>query len=394
MPKKKIAAITTEYRKYSHPQHIVDRFLEGYGWHGRHHVPDCEIVSMYVDQTHENDLGAERAQRHGFPITETIAEALTLGGSGLAVDGVLLIGEHGRYDHNEKGQALYPRYDFFKQIVDVFRDTGKSAPVFNDKHLSYDWHQAVEMVRWAEELDFAFMAGSSLPVTWRLPELEFPLGVRLREAVCVCYGGVDSYDFHGLETIQCMVERRAGGESGVKAIQALRGEPVWEAIADGLCDPALMHAAIARSHTRIPQRESYSDFDPGVDSLRESVADPVGYFIEHEDGLRTSMLLFSNFLSDFNFAARMDDGSIQSTQMYLPMPPRHTTLASFFSPLCNNIEKMFETGRATYPVERTLLTTGETAFAVDSLFQGGARIETPELAIRYEAPSESHFWRA
>ena len=66
----------------------------------------------------------------------------------------------------------------------------------------------------SRELGFPFMAGSSLPVTWRTPSVEMPLGRAHREAMCVCYGGVDSYDFHGLETIQCMVERRRGGRRG------------------------------------------------------------------------------------------------------------------------------------------------------------------------------------
>ena len=211
----KIAGIVTEYRKYSHAQHICDRFLEGYGWNSRHHHPPMDLVSLYVDQRPEGDLSQDRATR--FPhmaIYPTVADALTLGGADLAVDGVLLIAEHGSYGHNEKGQHLYPRYELFKQIASVYRTTGKSAPVFNDKHLSWNWDWCQEMYDISRELDFAFMAGSSLPVTWRTPSLDMPLGAEVEEAVCVCYGGVDSYDFHGLETLQCMVERRKGGETG------------------------------------------------------------------------------------------------------------------------------------------------------------------------------------
>ena len=105
----KIAAITTTYFKYSHAQHIVDRFLEGYGWNGTHHHPPMDLVSLYVDQIGDRDLSQDRAER--FPamkIYPTIAEALTLGGSKLAVDGVVLVGEHGKYPRNEKGQTKYP----------------------------------------------------------------------------------------------------------------------------------------------------------------------------------------------------------------------------------------------------------------------------------------------
>ncbi|MBM3815313.1 MAG: hypothetical protein FJW20_27185, partial [Acidimicrobiia bacterium] len=142
----KIAAVVTEYRKFSHAQHILDRFLEGYGWDTLHHRPAMDLVSLYVDQTPASDLSRERAAR--FPamkIYRTIAEALTLGGGSLAVDGVILIGEHGNYPVNGKGQKLYPRYEFFQEIVKVFRASGRSVPVFNDKHLSWRWEWAREM---------------------------------------------------------------------------------------------------------------------------------------------------------------------------------------------------------------------------------------------------------
>src|SRR5271157_2198559 len=225
----KIALVTGIMFQYAHSQHFVDRFLEGYGWNGEWHKPPMDLVSLYVDQVGPDDLSRERAAR--FPslkIYPTIAEALTLGGSQLAVDGVLQVAEHGNYALNEKGQRLLPRHEFFQQIVSVFRSSGRSVPVFNDKHLSWNWDWAKEMYDTARSMGFAFMAGSSLPVTWRIPSVEMPLGAPIREAVCVCYGGVDSYDFHGLETIQCMVERRQGGESGVKWLQAYRGESFWQ----------------------------------------------------------------------------------------------------------------------------------------------------------------------
>src|SRR6185369_15822574 len=169
----KIAAVVTTYFKYSHGQHIVDRFLDGYGWNCTHHYPPMDLVSLYVDQIGRTDLSRERGTRHpSVRLSKTIADALTLGGDKLAVDGVLLVGEHGNYPRNDKGQVLYPRYEFFKEIVEVFKKTGQSVPVFNDKHLSYSWARAKEMVDWSRELKFPLMAGSSLPVTWRRPELE------------------------------------------------------------------------------------------------------------------------------------------------------------------------------------------------------------------------------
>jgi hypothetical protein len=391
----KLAAICTTYFKYSHSQHIVDRFLEGYGWNGTHHHPEMDLVSIYIDQIRDDDVSKTRLSE--FPsmkLYPSIAEALTLGGSKLAVDGVLLIGEHGRYTRNEKGQTLYPRYEFFQQIVKVFKENGRSVPVFNDKHLSWKWEWAREMYDTARQMGFPLMAGSSLPVTWRTPSVEMPLDSRIREAVCVCYGGVDSYDFHGLETLQCMVERRRGGESGVKWLQAYRGEAVWKAHQDGAWSKDLVEASLCRSHTLKPARQGFNHVFPTPDEMRTLVKDPVAYQYEHADGLKCTMLLMSGLVEDFNFAARLDgQPGIFSTQMYLPMPPARTSLANFFSPLVNNVEQMYLTGKETYPLERTLLTTGLTAAGVESLFRKQAKYDTPHLAIAYQAPKASTFWR-
>ncbi len=385
----KLAAVVTVYRKYSHAQHIVDRFLYGYGWHGTHHHPEMDLVSLYVDQIGDDDLSRSRAQQ--FPTMKmypTIADALTLGGSKLAVDGVVVVGEHGNYPHNEKGQTKYPRWEFFEQIVKVYKDSGRSVPMFNDKHLSWNWDWAKQMYDTSREMGFAYMAGSSLPVTWRIPSVEMPLGSKIREALCVCYGGVDSYDFHGLEAIQCMAERRRGGESGVKWLQAYRGDKFWDAMKDGVWPRRLMDAALCRSHTLTPARAGFNDIFPNDDDMRRLVKDPVAYRYEHEDGLKCTMLLLGGLVKDFNFAAEVE-GMRQpfSTQMYLPMPDGRTTLASFFSPLVNNFEKMYLTGKATYPIERTLLTTGLTAAGMESLYRKQERFETPHLAVNYQPTS-------
>ncbi len=394
-PRPKIAAVVTVYFKYSHAQHIVDRFLEGYGWNSTHHRPLMDLVSLYVDQVGENDLSRDRAAR--FPtmrIYPTIAEALTCGGSKLAVDGVVLVGEHGKYPRNEKGQTRYPRYEFFQQIVEVFRSSNRAVPVFNDKHLSWKWDYAKEMYDTARRMKFPFMAGSSLPVTWRTPSLEMPLGSRIREALCVAYGGVDSYDFHALETIQCMVERRKGGEPGVKWLQASRGEKFWQACRENVWPKDLVEAALCRSHTLTPSRKGFNNDFPILDDMRRLVKNPVAYRYEHADGLMSTMLLMNGLVEDFNFAASLEGRSEPfSTQMYLPMPPRRTSLANFFSPLVNNMETMFLTGKPTYPVERTLLTTGLTEAGVESLYRDQVRYDTPHLAVRYQPSKESSFWR-
>jgi len=392
----KIACVTTIFRRHSHSQHFSDRFLEGYGWNGAHHRPAMDLVSLYVDQVGENDLSRERAKR--FPsltIYPSIAEALTLGGNQLAVDGVLLIGEHGEYPRNEKGQRLYPRYEFFREITKVFQSSGRSTPIFNDKHFSWNWEWATEMYDTAKRMGFPLMAGSSLPVTWRIPSIDLPLGARVQEAMCVTFGGVDSYDFHGFETIQCMVERRHGGETGVKWIETYRGERFWEAYRNKVWPRDLMEAALARSHTLMPSRKGFNDDFPTLESMQRMVEDPVAYRYEHNDGLRCTLLLMHGLVRDFNFAARLEGRTDPlSTQMYLSNTMEPNILRNYFSPLVHHVEEMFLTGKTPYPIERTLLTTGLTAAGVESLHRDQTRYDTPHLKIAYQPARESTFWRS
>jgi hypothetical protein len=392
--RKRVAIISTVVRKHSHAQHFIDRFLEGYGWQGKHHVAGMD-VSLYVDQFPTGDLTHDRVKRHpNAKLYPTIAESLTRGGSKLAVDGVLIIGEHGDYPKNEKGQTLYPRYKFFKEIVKVFEQSGRSAPVFNDKHLSTDWGECVGMVEDARRLRFPFFSGSSLPVTWRLPSIDLPHGTPLAESLCVCYGGVDSYDFHGLETAQCMSERRRGGESGVKSIHAVRGAKVLDMVEQSATTKRLLFAALARSHT-FTGRPGYTYGVPDMGWLRENSNTMVGYFIDHHDGLRTTMLLCNGLVRDFTYAGMTKDtNKVISCQMHLPMPNHISTTADFFNPLVNHIEQMVLTGKVPYPAERTLLTSGMTLFAVNSLHAGQKSLPTPELNVAYQVAKTSTYWRA
>ncbi len=173
---KKLAVVTTAYYYLSHAYHLCGRFLNGYLRDSKMHYPDFGIAGMYVEQQGPNDLSKEHARKHGFPLFPDIASALTPGGDKLAVDGVLLIGEHGDFPMNEKMQKLYPRYEYFQKIVEVFKKSGRAVPVFCDKHLSYDRKKAREMAETARKVGFPLMAGSSLPITWRRPELELTRG--------------------------------------------------------------------------------------------------------------------------------------------------------------------------------------------------------------------------
>lgn len=375
----RVAAINSVFRFRSHAYHIVGRMVHGYHWRGFHHQPQLRVVRMFNDQSPPEDLSAEFCQRHDIELCQTAEQAL--GGDRLDVDAVVLIIEHGDYPLNDRKQVQYPRYEYFQQIVEVFRRAGRSVPVFVDKHLSYDHRKAARMIEQARELNIPLMAGSSLPVTWRLPELEPPLETPFREGL-VTFGYdravPEIYLIHALESLQCFLERRRGGETGVKSVQCLEGEAVWRAADEGRWSWELCEAALARCQSE------------NVGPLRENVRHPLALLVEYQDGTRGTVLNLIEQTSEFAFAGRVDGLSEPvSTCLYLPSPPA----AKFFDPLTWHIEQFFLSGKPTYPVERTWLTTTVLDLGLQSQQEGHRVITSPALDIRYQPPVESGFAR-
>uniref|UniRef100_Q01TD9 Uncharacterized protein n=1 Tax=Solibacter usitatus (strain Ellin6076) TaxID=234267 RepID=Q01TD9_SOLUE len=391
-PPKRLAIVTTIYRYLSHGQHMGDRFLVGYPYGGAWQRPNIKVVSLYVDQHPDGDLSGDRAREFGFSVYPTIAETLRAGGAKLAVDAVLIIGEHGNYPRNEKGQILYPRYEFFQQCAKVFEEDGRAVPVFNDKHLSYSFEKAKSMVETSRRLRFPLLGGSSIPVTWRLPSIDLPQGCEIEAALMVGEGGSDAMDFHALEGLQCMVERRRGGETGVKAVQLLEGDAVWKALDEGRCSKELLTAALSRSDTPLGLTVADGRTQNLVQSgeLQKLAGKPAAYLIEYRDGLKAAMLMLDGAVRDFNFAARLKGSpQIWSTQFLLTPEPNVTYSAC----LMHKAREMFESGVAPYPIERTLLVSGILESCLTSKVQDHARLETPHLGVAYQPPKESQFAR-
>ncbi len=372
--RKRIAAIVTEYFAGSHADVIITKFLKGFPTDDGFQAPRVDVASIYIDQVSEQDIGVAMATEHGVPIHTSIAGALTLGGDSLAVDGVLLIGEHGDYAWNEKQQQLFPRKYFLEQICGVMATSGNAVPVFNDKHLSYNWHDATWMTDRMAGLKAPLMAGSSLPVCWRNPWLEHELDTTIDEAVAVGFSGLEIYGFHTLEVLQCMVERRAGGETGVAAVTCLEGDDVWRAAEQGRWSRELAEAACAAIENK-PEG-----------CFEDHCSNPAVALIEYRDGLRGAALMLDGYIKDLAYAARVDEGRVVATEFFAQGhgdedddgPHAH------FAYLSLNVEEMFLSGLATCPVERTLLTTGVLEAMLDSRHQGHHRVKTPWLDVRYE----------
>jgi hypothetical protein len=383
-----LAVVCTVFRPLSYAAHLAGRFLHGYPRGGRLHVPRQHIASLCVHQTPDNDLSREVGREFGVRVTRSVAEALTLGTDRLAVDGVLLVGEHGNYPRNDRGQILYPRYELLEQIAATFRQAGRAVPVYSAKHLSYRWARARQMVEWARELRFPLAAGGCVPLTWRRPALELPAGAPVEEALITAHGPVEVGGFDALDALQALLERRAGGESGVRAVTCLTGSAVWRAGDAGLWSWDLLEAALARSETAALGDVRRNAGRVAVGNMPQTPA--TAFLVEYRDGARGAVLLLNGHVQDFCFAARLRGEPLPASCLFVQ--PGLPGLRAFDC-LAHALERFFETGQPPAPVERTLLTTGVLEAAMESHLRRGARVETADLEVAYRAPAADPFCR-
>lgn len=369
---KPVAAIVTAYRRGLHADVIVGKILEGWRQDGGS-GPALRLVSMYVDQFPKGDLARPLAEKYGFPIFESIEGAVTVGTDHIPVDGVLSIGEHGNYPWNEKGQHLYPRRRFFEEIADAFEKYDRVVPVFSDKHLGPEWDDALWMYERARTLEIPLMAGSSMPVGYREPDVTIPMDCKIEAAVGIGYSGLDVYGSHALEFYQCHVERRRGAERGITHVQALQGQAMWDAV-DERVDPALLRAALAVT----PHRQ---DTDMRV------TEGATLFLFQYADGLQGQILMLPGFSRGTSVGLRIQG---QEAPVAVRFDERKEPRYPHFAWLLKAIERMIHTGAPSYPVERTLLTSGITDRALTSLARGQERLSTPELAIHYQPLDYPH----
>ena len=368
---KNLAAVTTVWYHNSHADLIAGRLFLTHTMDGKGERPNLRLASLYTDQVPKNDISRKWAAEYKFPIVPTVRQALTLGDERLAVDGVLLLAEMGTYPESETGQIVYPKRAFFSEIVNVFRASGRVVPVFVDKHLADNWRDAKWLYDTARAEGIPLMAGSSIPVLWRYPPTDVPRDAALKEIVAISYHTLDAYGFHGLEMVQCLAERRAGGETGIRRVRCLVDDAVWQATDQGLFDGRLLQAALDRCQRPGPR---------GAE-MRAKVPHPVLWIMEYADGLRASVLTLNGAVGEWAAAWRDEAGRTDSTLFWTQ---EERPLAHFTHQL-KGIERMMHTGKPAWPVERTLLTSGALDALLISKTRGGLPVETPYLEFSYRS---------
>ncbi len=374
----RVAGVVTVYRPNSHADVILGRLLKTETLDGQGRSPRLQLVSLYVDQRPAGDLSQALSQEHGFRLSETIHDALTLGTGGLAVDGILMIAEHGDYPTSETGQTIYPKRRFFEEITRVFETSGRVAPVFSDKHLAETTADALWFYETARRLQVPLMAGSSITSTWRRPAHDVARDQPLQEVLVLSYGPLDAYGFHGLDLLQSLAERRVGGETGVARVHCLTGDAVWNAFDGGELDAALLKSALATLRARPI---------PAGRTVRELVREPVAFVIDYRDGLRGTVLTLNGAVAEWAAAWRTTPAA-EPQALLIDLQDERPYM--HFGHLLRGVDPFVHTGQPTWPVERTLFSSLLLDAALTSKLRDGEPIETPDL---HRAYTSSWNWR-
>ena len=368
----KVAGIATTYFHNSHADVILSRLVQTDTLDGKGTHPPLDLVSLFTDQVPKNDISRKLAAQHKIPIFPQVRDALNLKTEKVAVDGVLLIGEHGKYPESDTGQIVYPKRRLFGEIVKEFEKSGKVVPVFCDKHLADNWKDAKWIYDHAKRLKIPMMAGSSLPVLWRYPPVDVKRGAKLKQIVATSYHRLDAYGFHAMEAVQSLAERRSGNETGIARVRCLSGADVWKAETEKLYDRKLLDLALSRLKERpLPKGKRIEDLVKNPDLL----------IIDYKDGLRACIFSLNYAVVEWAAAWSDDKGKVDSTLFWT----QEARPFNHFTYLLMGIEKMMLTGKPAWPVERTLLTSGALDALLISKRDGGRIVETPYLNIRYKS---------
>lgn len=378
----RIACIVTYWAAPgSHADWIITKLIDGYWWKGAHTPSRIDVASVYIHQLQESGLGQKVCKSKGIPIFNSVRDALTLGGTDLAVDGVVLVGEHGVYHDNLLGQKYYPRWWLYQQIIKVFERSKRSAPVFNDKHLSTSWDEAKWMFDKSRELNFPLYGGSSIPFYFRKPEIELAIDTPIKSSVVAGGAGDEGGLFHCVDVLQAFVERRKGGETGVKAVQCIRGPETWNWTDRNPWAGKLLDAIRA-------------SFELKQGHFQETTRDPTVTIVDYRDG--TKAAIYSLRGVGWTYAGEIGGQKNPTIISMLgwPGPYSQYHAANAFE---HWLIEMMLTRKEPYNAERLLLSTGIVAYNMESNWENGRysavgrRVETPFMDMKYRTTRGAMF---
>lgn len=358
----------------SHADWIITKLMDGYWWQGAHTPSRVDVVSVYIHQIDTSELGQKICKSKGITIFKTVGEAVTLGGKELAVDGVVIVGEHGNYPTDLKGHWLLPRWWIYEQVIRVFEQSKRSVPVFNDKHFSYNWDDAKWMFDKSRELDFPLNGGSSILYYFRKPEIEIAIDTPIKNSIVVGGASDEGAIFHCVDVLQAFVDRRKGGETGVKSVQSIRGRETSKWVEGNPWAGKLLDS-VAKSF----------DLKSGI--FQENAHANV-CIVEYNDGTKAAVI--SGRDVGWTYAGELEGQKEPTIVSMLGWPgPYSQYHASNAQP--HWITEMMVTKKEPYNTERLLLSTGIVNHYMESNWENGSyspvgrRIETPFMNMSYRS---------
>ena len=368
-PKKKVAALVADWFHNSHPDVLFTRIFQTYSGDGHGLPSQLQLVSVYRDLPTTNDLSEKYAAQYGFRVVPSIEAALTLGTGKLAVDGVLISTEWAPYPFSDTGQYMYPHRRMFEECVRVFKSSGRVVPIFIDKHLADTWQDSQFIYDTAKQIHIPLMAGSSVPLCLLGSDENVELHAKLKQIVGMSYHTLTTYGFHGLEMVQALAERRKGGETGIEQVRCLTGHAVFQASGKEY-DPKLFDLALGKLEPRIPKGKT----------VEELVREPVLFIVDYNDGLRANLFTLNGVTGGWSAAWEYGDGC-RAARLFAG---QNKATPIRFDWQMKGVEDMIITGRPSWPVERTLMTSGTLDAALISKRDGDKLVPTPFLQVSYK----------
>ena len=364
----RVAAFVEEFDLRTPAQQLVDRFLLGIMRDGRVEPPRAREVALVGCGGLRHELIDRRTREQSLVQVNDVRTALR------SARGVLVV---------PRGLGEQHQADLAGSVID---NADPGATVFVHGTLEADARSAAALAKRAASREVTLFAGSYMGTTWRLPSVGLDFGAKLKRALVAVVGGAEA-SFLGIDGLLPIVERRGGGESGVRSVTAVLGDDVWKQ--QDCAD--LLAAAISRSNSPQgdPQKDGRTQDLVGLGLMPKLATDPVLFRLAHNDGLVSYVVNVSGVVNDINFAVETTDGEQVSAQIYRPPHPYSEEWTS----LAGVVGDAFVGGKAPWPIERSILTAGIMSALRRARQQPGRAVATPELKVAYTGPRDAMFWR-